>query len=356
MFVLLAKGVKLVRIPLIILSVFGLGYNQGIMEYARNPEKQQLQFLEKIVKGCGCEDLSLVLVARDGESNVNAPFADTYAYANDAPGSEQLRKVASVGSRIVKTAKAYVDEKRQEVIEKHDPNGPNGKLESDEDYIKWTESLERMGGKNKWHFVLVESSVPNACVTELLPNTIFVTTSLLSTFTTNDDELGLVLGHEVAHLIHGHTSEKNDIEMMLKTMEVLLLSLDPTEGILSIAIVGAISFFHSLLSLSYSRHHELEADELGIKLAARACFNTKIASQTFQKMHDHSIEMQRELSGNVASDKRLAKDFLSTHPPSLERFENMKEASEIENPEKYADTHNCGKLRRNFFLSYRRWG
>ena len=43
MFVLLAKGVKLVRIPLIILSVFGLGYNQGIMEYARNPEKQQVR-------------------------------------------------------------------------------------------------------------------------------------------------------------------------------------------------------------------------------------------------------------------------------------------------------------------------
>jgi hypothetical protein len=150
------------------------------------------------VKEYGCKDLSSVLVAREGEKSINAPFVNTFA--DSAPRSEQLKKVASVGGRIVKTAKAYVNEKLQEVIAKHDPDDPEDDLKSDVDFVKWTETWERIGGNRKWHFVLVESSLPNACVTELLPNTIFVTTSLLSTFTTNDDELGLVLGHEVVSM------------------------------------------------------------------------------------------------------------------------------------------------------------
>ena len=39
---LLAKGLKLIRIPVLIISVYGLGYNQGIMDYARNPEKKRV--------------------------------------------------------------------------------------------------------------------------------------------------------------------------------------------------------------------------------------------------------------------------------------------------------------------------
>jgi hypothetical protein len=48
MFALLAKGVKIVRIPFIVLSVFGLGYNHGMMEYARNPEKQEVRNVEQV--------------------------------------------------------------------------------------------------------------------------------------------------------------------------------------------------------------------------------------------------------------------------------------------------------------------
>ena len=40
---LFAKGLKLVRIPVLIISVYGLGYNQGIMDYARNPDKKRVR-------------------------------------------------------------------------------------------------------------------------------------------------------------------------------------------------------------------------------------------------------------------------------------------------------------------------
>jgi len=154
-----------------------------------------------------------------------------------------------------------------------------------------------------------------------------------------------------SHLIHGHSSEKNSVETMLKTFEVLLLSLDPTQGVLSIGIVGAISALHNFLSLSYSRHHELEADELGIELAARACFDTKVAALTFKRMHDHDVETQRELYGAASTDRRPT-SFMSSHPASIERFENMTQASIEENPEKYPT--DCAKVRNGFFNLYSR--
>jgi len=343
---LLAKGIKIVRIPFIILSVFGLGYNQGIMEYAKDPEKMKLKFLQQIVTDFGCQDLSLVLLAAEGDANTHFPFGNEFV--GDAPKREQLRKVVYVGERIVTAARAYVHEKVKEVAANHDPDE---NIEKNEEYMKWNEAWDRIGGNIKWVFVLVESPVPNACVSELLPRTIFVSTSLLNTFTTNDDELGMVLGHEVSHLIHGHSSEKNSVETMLKTFEVLLLSLDPTQGVLSIGIVGAISALHNFLSLSYSRHHELEADELGIELAARACFDTKVAALTFKRMHDHDVETQRELYGAASTDRRPT-SFMSSHPASIERFENMTQASIEENPEKYPT--DCAKVRNGFFNLYSR--
>jgi len=218
---LLAKGIKIVRIPFIILSVFGLGYNQGIMEYAKDPEKmkvritcifnifiinqyeilmigivpQKLKFLQQIVTDFGCQDLSLVLLAAEGDANTHFPFGNEFV--GDAPKREQLRKVVYVGERIVTAARAYVHEKVKEVAANHDPDE---NIEKNEEYMKWNEAWDRIGGNIKWVFVLVESPVPNACVSELLPRTIFVSTSLLNTFTTNDDELGMVLGHEVVSL------------------------------------------------------------------------------------------------------------------------------------------------------------
>lgn len=364
---LFAKGLKLVRIPVLIISVYGLGYNQGIMDYARNPDKKRRILLEQIVRGYGCEDPSSILIAQEGSVRSN-PSED--AYTENSSRLVQLAKISFVGDKIVQSGKSFVDEKIKEIIGKHMTQQQNAtgtpvsqdeleeSLSQDVDFMKWTEAKERMENGTtttgtrgeKWKFVLVDSPVPNACVSELVPCTIFVTTSLLNTFTTNDDELALILGHEVSHLIHGHGSEAIDTETFLKTMEVLMLSLDPTEGFLSVFIIGAISILHRFLSASYSQHHELEADEMGIALAARACFDTRIAPLTFQKMHQHHLESNRELYGSADTNRRGISDFLSTHPPSLERYEKLTQASMEENPEKYEQTH-CNKIKKGFFDS-----
>ena len=54
-------------------------------------------------------------------------------------------------------------------------------------------------------------------------------------------------------------SERNSSALFLSVAEVVLLSLDPTEGLMSVFIVSTIAFLKSLLNASFSRETEKEA-------------------------------------------------------------------------------------------------
>lgn len=83
----------------------------------------------------------------------------------------------------------------------------------------------------------------------------------------------------------------------------------------------ALASVRGALGASYSREHEREADELGIKLTAMACYDTKEASRVFHKMHLQNVE-----SGLEASSGRVGLlSFFDTHPPSDERFQSLLE-------------------------------
>jgi hypothetical protein len=119
-------------------------------------------------------------------------------------------------------------------------------------------------------------------------------------------------------------------------------------------------------------------DDLGIVLAARACFDTYRAPLVFKKMHDHNLEQSNNNVGlmnrlkriesevatesvikNVEDDHRVSQEeetadsgnwtnIMSTHPPDLERYSNLMLASKIENPKKYS---HCSDIKRNFLKS-----
>ena len=183
---------------------------------------QKLKFIRQIVTDFGCQDLNLVLLAEEGETETSFPFGNEFV--GDEAKREELRKVVYVGERIVRAARAYVNDKVKEVVANHDPNE---NIEKSEEYMKWNEAWERIGGNIKWVFVLVESPVPNACVSELLPRTIFVSTSLLNTFTTNDDELGMVLGHEVVSF-HSYLCSDHRFVMYMFNRLIHLTNLMPS--------------------------------------------------------------------------------------------------------------------------------
>jgi len=284
---------------------------------------------------------------------------------------QRHHQVAAVGHKIVSTARDYVETELEQAMEAVRANLPDDitpeaellAMELSEQVQFWYNARLRLEGeavvKQPWQYIFIDSTAPNAFVTEILPRRFFITTAMLNIAETPDD-LAVVLGHEVSHLILGHVSAANKIETALRTVEVLLLSMDPTAGLLSVMVMGFLYAGRKALSAAHSRGNEVQADELGLKLAAKACYDTAAGSKVMYKMHQSATGMVAPVSGGGSSKNKdamiveapqpVAKTvvrLMDTHPPSLERWERMQRAAE--NGENYTKHPECAHISTRFF-------
>ena len=111
-----------------------------------------------------------------------------------------------------------------------------------------------------------------------------------------DDELANVFGHEVSHAIANHTAER--MSMALVT-ELGLLAVaannDDPETRLAVEVAAVLA-----VTLPNSRAGEIEADRMGIELAARAGYDPAAGASLW-------LKMEEEGGSNPLQ-------FLSTHP------------------------------------------
>lgn len=159
----LARLAYYLRLPFLVLSVYGIGYQQGIMDYSRDPRRMEIKLLDTILAGVGCislEDRNGVMVAREGEwRNILDRFRAHHNSSNDTNDDEyarvvMLRNVAIVGERIVKVARAHVKQKLAEAVQEATSHFPpevlehEGRLyealEGDEEVEGWTKALKHM--------------------------------------------------------------------------------------------------------------------------------------------------------------------------------------------------------------------
>lgn len=147
-------------------------------------------------------------------------------------------------------------------------------------------------------FTVVNSEMANAFV---LPNNhIFVMTGLFQ-YARTEEELASVLGHEMAHNLARHMGEKMSGNLVVQVLARLSLLLDPSGTLMLIFLPTA----NLLRELPHSRTQELEADHIGMHLAARACYDPAAAKRVFQRMQ------QDAKSGRAEAHPP---EFLSTHP------------------------------------------
>ena len=121
----------------------------------------------------------------------------------------------------------------------------------------------------------------------------------------SDDEVAMVMGHEMTHALREHAREQ-----MGKTIA--------TRGAIEIgsAILGlgnaarlAADMGGQLLTLRFGRTDETEADLVGLELAARSGYDPKAGITLWQKM--------------AAANKRAPVELLSTHPSGPTRISDI---------------------------------
>ncbi len=167
---------------------------------------------------------------------------------------------------------------------------------------KWNDRA----AKWRWEVNLIGSKQINAFC--MPGGKIAVFTGILDQLRLTDDETAMVVGHEIAHALREHARAriaKSQGTGTLLSLGAQLLGLGSLGDVA--ANVGT-----QLLTLKFSREDEIDADLVGLELAARAGFNPDASISLWEKM-------------GRAKEGGGGPGFLSTHPSGPDRIERLQE-------------------------------
>jgi predicted Zn-dependent protease len=131
-------------------------------------------------------------------------------------------------------------------------------------------------------------------------------TGIIDQLKLSDDEIAMIMGHEMAHALREHARSR--IAKSQGTGQLLSLGAQ----LLGLGQLGdvAANIGTQLLTLRFSREDETDADLVGLELAARAGYNPQASVSLWEKMGQ---------AGGGAGGPA----FLSTHPTGPARIQQL---------------------------------
>lgn len=249
-------------------------------------KKYALSLLASVLLCIGCSTVPItgrrqVLLVSDQEvlSASLTQYSSYMSSASRSTNSSRSAMVTRVGQRIAAATELYLRE-----------NGMESEL-----------------ANFAWEFNLVNDNQVNAFC---MPGGKIVVYEGLMNLVASEDELAVVVGHEVAHAVAKHSNERMS-QQMLTEYGAQILSAAVSEK--SAAIQSMAAQVYGLgaqygLTLPFSRKHELEADYMGLILMTIAGYNPDVAIGFWQKM---------------SADGQQVPEFMSTHPSDAKRIREI---------------------------------
>ena len=130
----------------------------------------------------------------------------------------------------------------------------------------------------------------------------------------SDDEVAMIMGHEMAHALREHARER-----MGKTAATRI-GAGVLSSVLGLGNLGdaALGMGAQLLTLKFSREDESEADLVGLELAARGGYDPAAGITLWQKM--------------MKASEGAPPEFMSTHPAGNSRIQDIQATLPKVNP------------------------
>ncbi|WP_077002075.1 M48 family metallopeptidase [Variovorax sp. KK3] len=171
--------------------------------------------------------------------------------------------------------------------------------------IPFTAQWNERAARWKWEINLIGSKQINAFC--LPGGKIAFFTGILDQLKLTDDEVAMVMGHEMAHALREHARAR--LAKSAGTGAALSIGAQ----LLGLGQAGdlAARAGTQLLTLKFSRSDETDADLVGLELAARAGYDPEASISLWNKMAQ-------------ASKNQGGLSFLSTHPSGTDRIAKLK--------------------------------
>ncbi len=311
------RGIRMIQVFVLSTMIFQIGYQRGMMDYAQFPVDTQRSLIQS----------SLPM------SSLSESEAKEFEHYQRLP---EYKRVSKILIRIIDAAKKVL---REDLSQLHPDN--------DSELIEKLQRGLKKLTSGEWQIVLFPlHEEANAFVSGLCPRMVFVYTGLLRKTHATDDEIAMILGHELSHAILSHTEEKSDLDAYLIAIQLMILTLIDPLGFSSLLFDYFTNSLRNLFNAGFSRDEETEADALGLRIMATACYDITRGVGIMQKLamlkedipihpnhtyghgtHGH-ITPTTTTSSEVVTPQlpsRQSTGWFDSHPSSTERFEKLNE-------------------------------
>ena len=188
----------------------------------------------------------------------------------------------------------------------------------------------------QWEFVVFDSPTVNAFA--LPGGKVGVYTGLIK-LSASDDEIAIVMGHEIAHVTSRHGAERTSQNYAIigvglaAAVAMETQHVDPAKRNLALAAYGVGASVGYMLP--FSRLHESEADSVGLRFAAGAGYDPRAGATFWRKMAAQGGSKPPEFLSTHPSDatrianlQALAPQYMTLYQQSKARFQTANQASE----------------------------
>ena len=197
------------------------------------------------------------------------------------PNSQVARQVRDVAQRLI----AVIPEVEDALAAEHQMQAPHVERAFD------------------WDVNVLQSDQVNAFC--LPGGKIAVYTGLIPV-AQNADAMAIVLGHEISHALLRHGAQR----MTQQKLEQIGQMAGAASGMDAQQMQAVMAVYGYGHALPYARKQETQADEMGLMLAAAACYNPREAIPLWQRM-------------DQASGGQGQPEFASTHPNPGTRIQDL---------------------------------
>ncbi len=202
----------------------------------------------------------------------------------------------------------------------------------------------------QYRFQVVDAKMVNAFA--LPAGAVYITKPLIL-MAENEAELAGVIGHEIGHIKARHTAERIQKEKSEQTKSILLglggallggaagiglakaiCKKEDKECLKRVALYGAAAgaagglLIQKFAFMAHSREDEMEADRIGFRTSVKAGYHPQYVGAFYEKL----LAMEQQYRQKQDKFSSTFTDAMSTHPPSIQRVNQMKElASQVSN-------------------------